>query len=60
MKIMLNIVRAFRLLIVPYGIETPKKVALIITIILLIVPYGIETSGKRISVFCDELLIVHY
>ena len=31
------------LLIVPYGIETPRYASILLLLILLIVPYGIET-----------------
>ena len=48
------------LLIVPYGIETPRFTSLICSFTLLIVPYGIETRFNGFLLSCTRLLIVPY
>ena len=52
---------AIRLLIVPYGIETPAWRIVKVCVSLLIVPYGIETlHGNRRADHQGALLIVPY
>ena len=50
----------FRLLIVPYGIETLFKQSSSSNVMLLIVPYGIETIMKMSLKRLLKLLIVPY
>ena len=52
--------RCWKLLIVPYGIETNYGALCIEMKTLLIVPYGIETLSARTSYCGITLLIVPY